>query len=168
MGAIIGTQEYKEEYIRAKVEEWREDVKALASIAKKEPQGAYSAMVFAIQHRWKFIQRTVPEISEYFDELEYEIHNTLLPAIIGREISDLEREIVALPVRLGGLGIPMPNKESKYEYEASRQITNSLKEVIISQKHMETCSKNAIDNAKKLTKMLKGNRSNLAYCQLLG
>ena len=61
----------------------------------------------------------------------------------------------------------MPNKESKYEYEASRQITNSLKEVIISQKHMETCSKNAIDNAKKLTKMLKkGNRSNLAYCQL--
>ena len=76
-------------------------------------------MVFAIQHRWKFIQRTVPEISEYFDELEYEIHNTLLPAIIGREISDLEREIIALPVRLGGLGI--------YEYEASRQITVSKK-----------------------------------------
>ena len=46
----------------------------------------------------------------------------------------------------------MPNKESKYEYEASRQITNSLKEVIISQKHMKTCSKSAIDNAKKLTK----------------
>lgn len=88
-------------------------------------------MVFAIQHRWKFIQRTVPEISEYFKELEYEIHNTLLPAIIGREISELEREIIALPVRLGGLGIPMPDKESKHEYEASRQITNSLKDVII-------------------------------------
>ena len=85
-------------------------------------KGGYSAMVFAIQHRWKFIQRTVPEISEYCKELEYEIHNTLLPAIIGREISELEREIIALPVRLGGLGIPMPDKESKHEYEASRLI----------------------------------------------
>ena len=187
LGAIVGTLEYKEEYIREKVGEWKEDVKALASIAKKEPQGAYSAMVFAIQHRWKFIQRTVPEISEYFDELEYEIHNTLLPAIIGREISDLEREIIALPVRLGGLGIvsprgpraagqatsgklgiPMPNKESKYEYEASRQITHSLKEIIISQKLMETCSKNAIEKAKNLMKMLKGTRSKLSYSQLLG
>ena len=168
LGAIVGTQEYKEEYVREKVGEWKEDVKALASIAKKEPQGAYSAMVFAIQHRWKFIQRTVPEISEYFDELEYEIHNTLLPAIVGREISYLEREIIALPVRLGGLGIPMPNKESKYEYEASRQITHGLKEIIISQKLMETCSKNAIENAKNLMKMLKGNRSKLAYSQLLG
>ena len=91
MGAIVGTQEYKEEYIREKVEEWKEDVKAPTSIAKKKPQGAYLAMVFAIQHRWKFIQRTVPEISEYFDELECEIRNTLLPAIIGRGISDLER-----------------------------------------------------------------------------
>ena len=42
LGAIVGTQEYKEEYIREKVGEWKEDVKALASIAKKEPQGAYS------------------------------------------------------------------------------------------------------------------------------
>ena len=75
----------------------------------------------------------------------------------------MEREIIALPVRLGGLGIPLPNKESKYEYEASREITNGLKEVIISQKHMETCSKNAIDSAKNLMKMLKGNRSKLLF-----
>ncbi|KAL5266795.1 hypothetical protein ACHWQZ_G003996 [Mnemiopsis leidyi] len=167
LGAIVGTQEYKEEYIREKVGEWKEDIKTLASIAKTEPQGAYSAMVFAIQHRWKFIQRTVPEISEFFEELEYEIHNTLLPALIGREISELEREIVALPVRLGGLGIPIPNKESKHEYEASRQITKSLKDVIISQKLLETCSKKSILDAKNLMKMLKGNRTKLAYNQLL-
>ena len=167
LGAIVGTQEYKEEYIREKVGEWKEDVKTLASIAKTEPQGAYSAMVFAIQHRWKFIQRTVPEISEFFEELEYEIHHTLLPALIGREISDLEREIIALPVRLGGLGIPMPNKESKHEYEASRQITNSLKDVIISQKLLETCSKKSIQDAKSLMKMLKGKRTKLVYNQLL-
>ncbi|KAL5262366.1 hypothetical protein ACHWQZ_G007921 [Mnemiopsis leidyi] len=167
LGAIVGTPEYREEYIKKKIQEWKEDVKTLASIAKAEPQGAYSAMVFAIQHRWKFIQRTVPEISEYFKELEYEIHNTLLPAIIGREISELEREIIALPVRLGGLGIPMPDKESKHEYEASRLITHSLKEVIISQNLMETCSKKVIANAKNTMKMLKGKRHKHTYCQLL-
>ena len=110
----------------------------------------------------------MPEISEFLEELEYEIHHTLLPALIGREISDLEREIIALPVRLGGLGIPMPNKESKHEYEASRQITNSLKDVIISQfKLLETCSKKSIQDAKSLMKMLKGKRTKLEYNQLL-
>ena len=167
LGAIVGTPEYKEEYIRDKVREWKEDIKTLASIAKTEPQGAYSAMVFAIQHRWKFIQRTVPEISEYFEELEYEINNTLLPAIIGREISEQEREIIALPVRLGGLGIPMPDKECKHEYEASRQITNSLRDVIVSQKLMETGDRKGIANAKNLIKMLNENRYKHAYKELL-
>jgi len=56
--AIVGTPEYREEYMKKKLREWKEDVKTLASIAKAEPQETYSAMVFAIHHRWKFIQRT--------------------------------------------------------------------------------------------------------------
>ena len=39
-------------------------------------------------------------------KLENEIYHTFLPAIIGRTISEEERNVMALPVRYGGLGIP--------------------------------------------------------------
>ena len=71
----------------------------LASIAKDDPQIAYAAMVFSIQHHWRYIQRTVPNISDLFKDLKNEIHHPLLPAILGREISLEKSDIIALPVR---------------------------------------------------------------------
>jgi len=126
-GAVIGNEEFKNEYIEEKIKEWIEDLKILASIAKSELQSAYLAMTFAVQHQRKFVQRTVPNISENFRKIEHEIHQTLLSAIIGRDISTEERDILALPVRFGGLGIPKPNKMSNLEYEASLKIAHVLK-----------------------------------------
>ena len=97
LGAIIGISEYKEEFVNSKVEEWINDVKKLSTIAKSEPQVSYSAMVFGIQHRWKFVQRTISNISELLLPLENEIRHNLIPALVGREVSDDERDILALP-----------------------------------------------------------------------
>ena len=113
------------------VNNWVDDVKLLAEIARSEPQSAYAAMVFAVQHRWKFAQRTIPEVAEYLKVLEFEIHHFLLPAIIGRDISNDERDILALPTRLGGLGISKPDETAEVEYAASIKITNSLKDSIL-------------------------------------
>jgi len=38
-----------------------------------------------------------------FSPLEDAIANSLIPAIMGREISAIEREVIKLPVRFGGL-----------------------------------------------------------------
>ncbi|XP_063684343.1 uncharacterized protein LOC134818636 [Bolinopsis microptera] len=65
----------------------------LADIAESEPQAAYSAYISGIQHRWKFVQRTVSHISEATEPLEHEIRQKLLPKMLGREISDLERDV---------------------------------------------------------------------------
>ena len=59
-------------------------------------------------------------------KLENEIYRTFLPAIIGRTISEEERNIMALPVRYGGLGIPKPSESCNFEYEASVKITRPL------------------------------------------
>ena len=75
-------------------------IKMLADIAESEPQAAYSAYISGIQHRWKFVQRTVPHISEAMEPLEHEIRQKLLPKMLGREISDLERDVLSLPIRL--------------------------------------------------------------------
>ena len=90
-------------------------------------------MAFAVQHRWKFALRTIPEIAEHLKVLELEIHHFLLPAIIGRDISNDERDILALPTRLGGLGISKPDEMAEAEYAASIKITNSPKDYILGQ-----------------------------------
>ena len=52
----------------------------------------------------------------------------------GQDISNEKRDIFALPVRLGGMGIPKPDEMSDLEYRASVKITQLLKESFIKKK----------------------------------
>ena len=63
LGAVVESQEFKKEYLEEKVNSCMEDVKLLSDIPKSEPQCAYAAMMFSVQHRWNFVQRTIPDIS---------------------------------------------------------------------------------------------------------
>ena len=56
-------------------------------------------------------------------ELEFEIHLTLIPGVIGRNISKEEQDIFALPGRLGGMAFPKPDEMSDLKYGASVKIT---------------------------------------------
>ena len=67
-----------------------------------------------------------------FEPLEMRIRDQLIPALIGRKVSDVERRILALPVRYGGMGIADPTNASQ-EYSASVKITQSLSNIIINQ-----------------------------------
>ena len=62
-----------------------------------------------------------------------EMHDKLIPAVIGRKVSDVERRIIALPLRLGGMGIRDPTKNSNHEHDASSDITRSLTTIIFNQ-----------------------------------
>ena len=130
MGAVIGSPEFKNEYVAGKIEKWIEDIETLAEIAKDEPQAAYSSYTKAISHRWTYVQRTIPDIGDLFEPLEKCIREKFIPAIIGRHISDTERKILLLPVRFGGIGIPNPVLTADHEFSASVDITSSLTEII--------------------------------------
>ena len=110
-----------------------QDVEELSLIAKDEPQLALAAFTKALCHRWTFVQRTIPNIEHLFDPLEHAIHHKLIPALTGREVSDLERKMLSLPVRMGGMGILNPAETANREYSASIAITGKLKELIINQ-----------------------------------
>ena len=47
----------------------------------------------------------------------------------------LDRIILALPVRLGGLGLGNPSLEGRREYASSVKVTTPLVEQIVSQSH---------------------------------
>ena len=53
------------------------------------------------------------------------IHKFIL-AIVGQEVSNLQRDMFALPVRYCGRGIANPVKTADREYETSRKVTESL------------------------------------------
>jgi len=84
--------------------------------------------------RWTHFQRTVPDVSELFEPLENAIRDQLIPVLVGRELSDAERQMLALPLRHGGLGLTDPQETAKTECEHSTQITNKLTAKIYTQK----------------------------------
>jgi glycerate kinase len=65
--------------------------------------------------------------------LENAISNIFVPALTDHECTQLERDILALPVRNGGLGIPNPCHEATKEHAASIQVTGPLVRQIESQ-----------------------------------
>ena len=93
----------------------------------------YSCFTKAIAHRWSYVQRTIPGIDRLFIPLEEVIREKLIPAIVGRKVSDIERRILALPIRHGGMGIANPTKTSEHEHDASLRITNNLTQIIYNQ-----------------------------------
>ena len=60
------------------------------------------------------------------------IRSKLLPALTGRPLlSEVERTLLALPSRLGGMGLFDPAKMSSLEYQASLKITQPLTDAIL-------------------------------------
>ncbi len=133
MGAWAGSEAHKEIYVSEKVSKWVKDVEELARLAKDEPQAAYTCFTKAVSHRWTYVQRTIPNINHLFEPLEEVIREKLIPALVGRKINDIEREIFSLPVRLGGMNILNPVETSDTQYKASRFITEDLTNVIKNQ-----------------------------------
>ena len=53
--------------------------------------------------------RTLPDIENLLQPLECAISDVLIPLLIGRNCSEAERDLVALPVCMGGLGLINPS-----------------------------------------------------------
>ena len=59
-----------------------------------------------------------------------------MPAIVERKCSQLDRDVIALPVRLGGLGMANPCHEAPHEHASSiLKSYISLEEQIMNQSH---------------------------------
>ena len=57
----------------------------------------------------------------------------LIPSITGHTCTREERDLLALPVQMGGLGLINPSQVATFEYEASVKVTKPLVQQIVSQ-----------------------------------
>lgn len=106
LGAALGTQTFIERYVTEKVHEWMKQVNKLAEIATSQP---HAALTHGLQSKC---------------------------TLTGRDgITDTERELLALPIKFGGFGIPNPTKASNAQYNNSQRVTAPLTALILQQEH---------------------------------
>ncbi|XP_078372794.1 uncharacterized protein LOC144656446 [Oculina patagonica] len=135
LGAALGSRAYLEEYVDGKVEEWVSQVVKLAEYATSNPQACYAAFTFGLRHRWTYFLRALPDIEDLLEPLERAIADVLIPSITDHHCTKEERDLVALPVRLGGLGLINPSQDAASQFKVSTKITAPLVEKIIAQDH---------------------------------
>ena len=160
LGAALGISSFVEEYVGEKVKEWTEQIYRLSTIALSQPHAAYAAFTHGLAGRWAYLLRTVQGISPLLRPLEDAIHQQFLPALTGRPAcSPEERELLSLPVRLGGLGINDPTMSAHTEFATSTQISAPLVALIIAQENEYSIDQRELRKIKADTKSL--NRSRL-------
>ena len=99
----------------------------LLKIAAIEPQSIYSAFNVSFKHKVTYTTRTIPDICQHLHKFDQEIEKVFIPAVIDRHISNnVERKLLSLPVKLGGVEIVIFADIAKTEYEKSRNITEFL------------------------------------------
>ena len=134
LGAVIGSELYRKEYIEDIVSEWGDELLSLTRIAEIQPQAAYSASIHGFKNKYNFFNRTILSIQNHMKVIEEVLRNQFILAIIGESsISENLRQLIALPIRLRGTAVTTPYLSKEAEYNASRLLTKDIVDHIISQ-----------------------------------
>ena len=150
LGAALGSQDFKKKYISDKVSKWIEVIEKLSEIAESQPHAAYSVYVHGYQHKFNYFLRTLDDIGEELRPLDEVITSKLIPSIVGSQLSEVERSLVSLPVRLGGMGIESPSSIASDEYSRSKQMTGPLAAIIALQ-GISLPDVNEVDQIRRVT-----------------
>ena len=106
----------------------------LSKIAKTEPQAAYAAFVSGFKHKLTYYIRTMPNIKQHLTRLDAVVDNVFIPVITdGHLCTTDERRLLSLPVKKGGLAIPIFSTMADFKFANSRAATEQLVEIIYNQ-----------------------------------
>jgi hypothetical protein len=144
LGGFVGTREGAEKYVGELVEDWVEQLKELSRIAKAEPQAAYSAFTAGFRHKLTYFMRTIPDLMLVLKPVDEIINKSFIPSITeGHVISSDDRKLLSLPVKLGGMGIPIFTEICQSEYENSLKATQLIRPKIVAQETSFTLDRRA-------------------------
>ena len=150
LGAAIGHRDYTATYVTSKVQAWCNDVKRLAEVADIFPHAAYAAFTHGLFSRWSYLMRTIPDITDFLQPLEDVIHQSFIPALFGHPpCSSIERDLYALPVRLGGLGLMNPCSAASSAFHDSEKLTAPLVALIAAQCMTQTVDRDHVCHLKQ-------------------
>ena len=148
LGGFVGSTDGQMEYARKKVDNWVNLVRQLA---------AYAAFIAGFCGRLNYFIRTTPNLSTILHELDQVITNELIPAITdGLVLSSEERVLLSLPVKLGGLGIPIFAESCKTEYQNSLLVCSQQAAAIVTQNSADNTQLPPVENYRERIAREKG------------
>ena len=133
LGAVIGSNDFKSEYVREKVDTWIEEIERLTEYSKTQPHAAYAIFCRGVLHKYTYFMRTIDGLDEYLKPIDDKINSSFLPTLLDSIITDNERSLFSLPVKLGGLGIPVLSEIASEHFESSTKISAPLVSIMILQ-----------------------------------
>ena len=86
LGAVVGSEQYRAEYVKMKIDGWIEEVEKLGEVARVDPHAAYCAYVFGLQHRYTYLMRTIPRISGELQRLDQAIDEHLIKYLVHNQL----------------------------------------------------------------------------------
>ena len=123
-------------------------MEVLSKIAETEPHCAYTAFTSGFRGKFNYFLRTIPGIEEYLDPVENIIRTMFIPMIC----NDNERNILALPPKLGGLGLINVKESSGMEFRNSIEMTEYLTSIIKRDSHHVHLDEKELEQKMKETK----------------
>ena len=127
VGAVIGSIEYRENYVTQKVNTWLDELNMLCDIARIGPQAAYSCFVSGNKHKLTYIMRTIPNISYQLEKTNELILTKIISTITrGVYVNPEERYFLSFPAKYGGLCIPIFSELAGIEFRNSQIMSEDL------------------------------------------
>ena len=150
LGAVIGSNEYREEYVKDLVNDWNNQLVLLSSIAESQPQAAYFAFLSGFKSKLNYFMRPFPGISQFLDPVEETFRNKLI-------CNNNKRQLLSRLTRYVWLTIPIFYTLAETEFENSRKITSKLTPLIINQSNQYNINGRKVKQLKQDIKQIKEN-----------
>ena len=83
LGAVIGTANFKQNYMKEKINQWIQELPILSKIVWYELQAAYSYFVIGFKDKTTYFMRTIPNIDKELKPLDDVVRTEFIPAIAG-------------------------------------------------------------------------------------
>ena len=106
---------------------WCEQLTLLSKTAKSELQASYAVLTGGFRHKLTYHIRTIPNIKQHLLQVDEVVLTKFIPAMTeGHICTPDERLLLSLPVKKGGLAIPIFAEIADFEYENSQSATHQL------------------------------------------
>ena len=110
LGGALGTESFEAEFMASKIGQWTTEIEKLAKFAESQPHAAYAAFTHGLISRWTYSMRVCSSLADHaMEPMENAIVQRLIPSLTGQPApNETMRQLLALPPRLGGLGLRKP------------------------------------------------------------
>ena len=140
LGGAMGTTSFLQQYVERKVNGWVKEIEKLSNFARTQPHAAYAAYTHGLSSRWNYLLRVTDwealSSSDLLQPLETAIQSHFIPALTGQTPPGTSvREMLALPARLGGLGLINHVAIAQEQHASSQLISAPLVERVLHQDH---------------------------------